>query len=108
MSLIFSTKAQVKPREEHRDRVRGIQATLSITGAFLGHSCSVTEGGDCSRLEVAVQRPPRQESLWVGFKPQKNTRATASGKASELCRLGHTGFGVHGRILGTEHQISSD
>lgn len=49
-------------------------------GAFLGHSCSVTEvGGDCSRLEAAAQRPPRQESLWVGS--PKNTRATASGKS---------------------------
>lgn len=46
MSLLLSTKAQVKPREEHRDRVRGIQATLSITRAFLGHSCSVTEVGE--------------------------------------------------------------
>lgn len=49
-------------------------------GVFLGHSCSVTEvGGDCSRLEAAGQRPPRQESLWVGS--PKNTRDTASGKS---------------------------
>lgn len=36
MSLLLSTKAQVKPREEHRDRVRGIQATLScFSGALV-------------------------------------------------------------------------